>query len=87
MASDRKVDFDLKWAKAISDFQKQTDNPPVGDGWLSSEDFAKKHKIGRNTAYAICIQGFKNGTMEKHIGTKREKNGKCYKRVWYRPKE
>lgn len=86
MASNRKNDFDLKWAKLISEQQAKTENPPIGKGWMTTKEFGEKFKIGHVRAQRYIGEGVKKGLIQKHQGSKKNKEGRVVRGTWYRPK-
>jgi len=87
MASRRKNDIDLSWAKAIQEAQAKESSEPTGKGWMTAKEIFKKYNLGivRGNRY---IRGlFKSGKLEKHNGIIVREDGKKVRCVWYRPKE
>jgi len=75
----------ISWAEAIQKAIGVRGNPPVGEGWLTAKEFAKKHKLGLRRATGILIAGVKKGVIERHDGSKENPSGKLVTGTWYRP--
>lgn len=87
MASNRKANFDLSWAKALEQAQQEESTEPVGDGWMTAKEIHKKFNLGivRGNRYIRAL--FEQGKLEQHCGTRKRKDGKKARCVWYRPRQ
>ena len=87
MASNRKNDFDINWAKALEEAQQNESTEPKGKGWMTAKEIFKKYNLGvvRGNRYIRAL--FEEGKLEQHNGTKMRADGKKIRCVWYRPKK
>ena len=85
MGSGKRCKRAITWAEAIEEVLGTRGNPPKGEGWLTSKEFSKKHKIGIVRATKLLIKGVKEGIFEEHKGSIANKDNKIVRGIWYRP--
>ena len=84
MASNRKTDFDLSWAKALEQAQQQESSEPIGEGWMTAKEIFKKHNLGIVRGHRYLNDLMEVGKVERHIGARKNKQGKRVRCHWYR---
>lgn len=67
------------WSKIVSRVIVPSGRPQ-GNGWITSAEFAKRHKLSRSQAYKILEDEVQSGTVERTTG----RCGKCPTH-FYRP--
>jgi hypothetical protein len=86
MASNRKNEDALSWAKAFDEVTKSQGLKPKGEGWAEFKQLKESLGVGVNRLHKFLREGAEVGRVEVFEGTKIGKNGRLVRCIWYRLK-
>ena len=72
------------WAVELRSLLSAKTREPKGDGWMTTEEFAKSLKIATGTAHKYLRRGLALGHLQKFTGTANSAAG-IRIQTWHRP--
>lgn len=76
---------DKLWLEAFRRALVKKVKEPVGGGWLTAMEFAKKANLSRGHTGEFLKEEVAAGRMERFVGSQIAPTGRPTQQVWYRP--